>query len=78
MSVSKNVQFLMEMFPNLDSNNRLAFLYWSIFDNVKNPEDIMKATPIETITRNYRRLKSKEPAVSVNTDIEDSDFKNMM
>lgn len=55
--VIADVLNLTKMFPNTISNyNELVVKYWIIYDGVRNFEDVENATPVETITRAFRKL----------------------
>lgn len=56
-NVRSNILELVKVFPHLVENyNALVSYYWVVFDNVRNVEDIIHATPAETITRELRFL----------------------
>lgn len=53
----ENVRKLVEKFPFVaESYNQLQYYYWKIFDDCQTLEDVMNATPAETINRNFRKL----------------------
>lgn len=52
-----NVLNLTKMFPHTINNyNELVVKYWIIYDGVRTFEDVEHATPVETITRAFRKL----------------------
>lgn len=58
-NIKKNVHELVKMFPHLvDNYNSLVGYYWVMYDHVATAEDYGKATPAESITRNFRLLVS--------------------
>jgi len=55
--VVANVLSLTKLFPDTITNyNELVVKYWLIYDGVRDLEDVEKATPVETITRAFRKL----------------------
>lgn len=56
-NIKKNVLELCKQFPHLKDNyNELVGYYWVVYDHVANVQDYAKATPVESITRNFRFL----------------------
>lgn len=56
-SISENIKQLVKVFPPVTTNyNLLHYYYWTIYDKVNSLEDIVKATPAESIRRNFQRL----------------------
>lgn len=56
-SVQENIMKLLQTFPNLGENyNTLVSFYWVLFDGISDLNDLYRATPAETITRNFRHL----------------------
>lgn len=57
-NVKKNVRSLVEVYPHLVNRNynELIRYYWIIFDGVTNIDYLARATPAESITRNFREL----------------------
>jgi hypothetical protein len=62
-NVSKNLLRLVEAMPHIKGDyNAIVMHYWSLFDNefISNGKvsfnDVSKLTPVETISRYYRRL----------------------
>ncbi|MGA4519285.1 hypothetical protein ACPA0F_18665 [Solibacillus silvestris] len=56
-SVRNNVKVLVQQFPELaESYTKLNIAYWSIYDNCEKITDLQKATPAETIRRNFQKL----------------------
>lgn len=53
----ENVLELVKVFPHVVENyNSLVSYYWEVFDGITTLDDCVKATPAESITRNFRRL----------------------
>lgn len=56
-TVIENVMELVDAFPEVKGNyNKMAMLYWVLYDKVEDLQDISKATPFSTIERAYRSL----------------------
>ncbi|MGM7682835.1 hypothetical protein ACSVDA_11845 [Cytobacillus sp. Hm23] len=56
-TVRQKVKVLVEQFPDLGENyNKLNAAYWSIYDGCEKINDIVNATPAETIRRNFQKL----------------------
>lgn len=56
-NIRKNIVEMVKAFPEVKENyNELVATYWVLYDNVKEMSDIRKATPAETITRQFRKL----------------------
>lgn len=56
-NIRKNIVEMVKAFPEVKENyNELVSTYWVLYDNVKEMSDIRKATPAETITRQFRKL----------------------
>ena len=59
-NVALNILEILRALPKAgDSYNQLCRCYWQIYDNLDYLSDIDNATPVETITRNYRKLVTK-------------------
>lgn len=56
-SVRHNVKVLVKQFPELaEDYNKLNVAYWTLFDGCELVTDLAKATPAETIRRNFQKL----------------------
>lgn len=56
-NVRENLVDMLRAFPSLGENyNALCGHYWAVFDGATTIDTIAKATPAETITRNFRKL----------------------
>ncbi|MEK5060892.1 MULTISPECIES: hypothetical protein [unclassified Paenibacillus] len=56
-NIRKNIIEMVKAFPEVKENyNDLVASYWVLYDNVKEMAEIRKATPAETITRQFRKL----------------------
>lgn len=56
-NIRKNLVDLVKHFPHLKENySALVGYYWTIYDNADTLQDFEKATPCESITRNFREL----------------------
>jgi hypothetical protein len=56
-NVRENILTLSKLFPVVTDNyNLLLYHYWVIFDGATTIDAIGKATPAESITRNFRKL----------------------
>ena len=55
--IYENIKSLIRFNPKLrNKQNDLVYSYWVLYDHIEKPEDILKATPAETITRTYRNV----------------------
>lgn len=55
--VRQNIMALVERFPFVaEDYSQLQYYYWKIFDGCESLEDIVNATPAESINRNFRKL----------------------
>lgn len=56
-TVRFNILEICRLYPQvLENYNDLAFHYWVLYDNVSVLSDIRKATPYESIRRNFQKL----------------------
>ena len=56
-NVRENLLALVKLFPAIKDNyNLMLYHYWAIYDSATSIDAIGKATPAETITRNFRKL----------------------
>lgn len=56
-NVRANLLNMMKSFPSLGENyNNLCAHYWAMYDGATTVDTVAKATPAESITRNFRKL----------------------
>lgn len=57
-NVRKNLLELVNVIPQLVefNYNQIVATYWLLIDNINDLGEVANVTPVETITRNFRRL----------------------